>query len=128
MLGLSVPAATSEPVALVRVKRTAVAVSELSGGGLLDEMRGQTTDGSAFTVYLDEDRMAKRLPVNKRAVALSRRLGQADRSWLTRLRGDALVLGVDRRLDDTDVPDAVIVAARDAGWLPADSGPAGVVE
>jgi hypothetical protein len=129
MLGLSVPAAAEEPVTLVRVKRTAAAVSELVGGGLLDEAGGATADGARFTVYTDEDRVAKGLRVNERAVLiLSDPLGLVDRSQLAQLRGDVLVLGVDGRLDDTDVPDAVIAAAREAGWLQADAPSARVVE
>jgi hypothetical protein len=40
-----------------------------------------------------------------------------DRAWLADLRGDALVLGCDRRLDDTDVPGVVVAAACRAGLL-----------
>jgi hypothetical protein len=46
---------------------------------------------------------------------LAARLGQVDRAWLADLRGDAPVLGCDRRFDDTDVPEAVVAARGRAG-------------
>jgi hypothetical protein len=69
-------------------------------------------------MYLDEDRVTKGLPTNERAAVLSARIGQVDGWWLTELRGDALFLGCDEQLADTDVPEVVIAAARRGGLLP----------
>ena len=46
-----------------------------------------------------------------RSLALSARLGHLDRGWLSDLRGDALVVGVDTRGGDCDVPAGALVAA-----------------
>ncbi len=51
------------------------------------------------------------------AAVLSARLGKVDRAWLAGLRGHALILGLDTRLDDTDVPAGVVFAAWQAGLL-----------
>jgi hypothetical protein len=117
MRGLRVPADTAEPVAVVSVERSAVALSDLIGGGLLHESYG-VVDGAEYAIYTDEERVAKGLPGNGRAAALSARLGRADQGWLDGLRGDVLILGCNDRRDDADVPDAVVAAARQAGLLP----------
>jgi hypothetical protein len=98
---------------------SAVALSEAIGGGLLDEAWCGEVGRSGFTVYLDDDRVVKGLAANQRAAVLSARLGNVERDWLASLRGDALVLGRDARLDDTDVPARVLSAAWQGG-LPTD--------
>lgn len=54
---------------------------------------------------------------------LSARLGHVDRAWLTGLHGDALFLGRDCHEDDTDVPVAVVDAARRSGLLSTPTTP-----
>jgi hypothetical protein len=97
---------------------TGVALSDAIGGGLLEEgLRGEI-GAAAYSVYLDEDRVARGLPYNERAVLLSARLGKAGRRWLGSLRGNVLFLGSDERLDDTDVPAALLETARRSGLIP----------
>lgn len=117
VLGLHLPADPVHPVTLVTVKLSAVAISEQLGGGLLDDSACGVVGGHRFTLYLDDERLAKALPVNVRAVALATRLGYGDVRWRSELRGDALALGR-TPFDDTDVPTGVLHAAGDAGLLP----------
>jgi hypothetical protein len=105
-------------VTLVRVKRTAAAVSDTIGGGLLDDGTTGVCEGGRFGVYLDADRQAKGLPLNDRAAVLLARLGPIDRDRLAGLFGDALVVGIDTRGGDCDVPAGVLVAACQAGQRP----------
>jgi hypothetical protein len=102
VLALRVPADLSEPVSLVAVELAEGALSEEIGGGPLDNSILGEVGGVGFTIYVQ--RVAKGLPGNERAAVLSARLGEVDRAWLAELRGVALVLGCDRRFDDTDVP------------------------
>lgn len=95
------------------------ALSDLIGGGLLDEALHATFDGHRYVVYLDEQRVELDLPVNDRAVVLSARLGVVDRTWMRDLRGDALILGADEHRNDDNVPRAVLDLARAAGVLPS---------
>ena len=53
---------------------TAVALREAIGGGLLGELHGQAGD-NRYTVYLDDNRTAKGLPVPEAVVAAARRAG-----------------------------------------------------
>jgi hypothetical protein len=101
---------------------TAVTLSDAIGGDLLEEGLYGEIDGAAYSVYLDEGRVAKGLPPNERAAVLSARLGKVDRQWLANLRGDALFLGCDELLDDTDVPPALVDAARRSGLIVDSSG------
>jgi hypothetical protein len=55
--------------------------------------------------------VAKGLPGNDRAAVLLARLGEVDRQRLAGLRGDALVVGIDVRGGDCDVPAGVLVVA-----------------
>ncbi|HET9658299.1 MAG TPA: hypothetical protein VFP72_23305 [Kineosporiaceae bacterium] len=74
-------------------------------------------DGFGYVFYVDTHRVAKGLPGNDRATALSARLGHVTRAWLADLRGDVLVLGCDRHLDDMSVPRFVVDAAIRAGLM-----------
>lgn len=116
-LGLHIPADAGSSVEIVRVEMTSVAISELIGGGLLDEGLQGAVGHSWFTFYVDEDRVAKRLPPNERATALSVWLDRTDQGRGADLRGDVLVLGLDHRFEDVDVPLAVVMAAAGAGLL-----------
>lgn len=111
VLALRVPADAGEPVSVVLVRPSAVALSDALGGGLLDDAFVGSCEGGRFGVYLDEERVAKNLPGNDRAAVLTARLGQVDRSWLADLRGDAVIVGVDVRGGDCDIPAGVLVAA-----------------
>jgi hypothetical protein len=112
-----VPADVARPVVLGALRLSASVLSEAIGGGLLEEALTAKDGRAGYTFYLDEQRVVKDLPLNDRAAVLSARLGQVDRRWLAGLRGDALVMGCDRRLDDTDVPGVVLVAAYQGGLL-----------
>jgi hypothetical protein len=114
---LRVPASPREPVAVVMVKVSAVALSDAIGGGLLDDSVQGTAAGARYVFYLDEERVAKGLPDNPRAASLVTRLGHVDRAWLAGVRGDLLVTGCTIHGDDVDVPRGVVVAARRSGLV-----------
>jgi hypothetical protein len=116
--GLLVPWDQRRPCQVQELTLTAVSLSDAIGGGLLEEGLHGQVDGVTFSMYLDEDRVARGLPTNERAAALSARIGQVDGWWLTEMRGDALFLGCDEQFADTDVPEVVIEAARRGGLLP----------
>ena len=120
VLGLLVPAEVTAPVTVVLVRASSAAFSDTIGGGLLDDdtVPG-VCEGGTFGVYLDAEREAKNLPPNDRVAVLLARLGHTDRAQLTGLRGDALVVGIDVRGGDSDVPAGVLVAACQAGQHPA---------
>jgi hypothetical protein len=122
--GLLVPWDLRRVCQVQELALTAVALSDAIGGGLLEEGLYGEIDAAAYSVYLDEDRVAKGLPLNERAAVLSARLGKVDRRWLAGLRGNALFLGRDERLDDADVPPALLEAARRSGLIVDGSGPA----
>lgn len=118
VLALLVPAEGKAPVSVVLVRASSVAFSDLIGGGLLDDTVAGVCEGGRFGVYLDADREAKDLPANDRAAVLLVRLGHTDRALLAGLCGDALVVGIDVRGGDCDVPAGVLVAACQAGARP----------
>jgi hypothetical protein len=108
---LRVPADPGEPLTLLQVKDSSAAFSDMIGGGLLDDgMRGMV-QGDLFVFCVDEQRVLRGLPLNDRAVVLSTRLGQADRRWLAELRGDVLLVGLDRCGGDGNVPLGVVTEA-----------------
>jgi hypothetical protein len=115
--GLLVPWDLQRACQVRELALTAVALSDAIGGGLLEEGLYGEIDAAAYSVYLDEDRVAKGLPPNERAAVLSARLGKVERPWLADLRGDALFLGCDEWLDDIDVPLALVAAARRSGLI-----------
>lgn len=117
VLGLRVPADNEQRVEVLELKLTAAAFSDAIGGGLLEESLHGEADRKTYIVYLDEQRVAKGLPGNQRAALLAARLGHVHRDWMAELRGDVLILGCDRRLNDADVPDGVMEAAFRAGLL-----------
>jgi hypothetical protein len=116
-LGLRIPADIGAPVRLVALSLTAVELSEAIGGGLLEEALDGEYNGDGYTFYLDEHRVAKGMPGNERAAVLATRLGHVNRELMADLRGDALVMGLDRRLDDSSIPRGVLEAASRAGLL-----------
>lgn len=111
VLGLLVPAETRQPVSVVLVWASSVAFSDAIGGGLLDDALTGVCEGGRYGVYLDLDREAKDLPANDRAAVLLTRLGRVERAVLAGLRGDALLVGIDVRGGDCDIPAGVLVAA-----------------
>jgi hypothetical protein len=121
-LGLRIPADIGAPVKLVALTLTAVELSEAIGGGLLEEALDGEYDGGGYTFYLDEHRVAKGMPRNERAAVLAARLGHVGRELLSDLRGDALVMGWDRRLDDSSIPRGVLEVASRAGLLVEHAG------
>lgn len=111
VVALRVPADPRKPVEVVAVSLSAVALSEQIGGGLLDDSCRGEVGGHGYTVYLDENRIAKGLPDNPRAAVLAARLGHVDRDRQAGLRGDVLLVGLDGHFQDVDVPPPVIAAA-----------------
>lgn len=115
VLGLLVPADATVPMTVVLVHPSSVAFSDAIGGGLLDDALVGVCEGGRFGVYLDLDRETEALPANDGAATLLARLGHTDRQRTAGLLGDALVVGVDARGGDCDVPTGVLVAACRAG-------------
>jgi hypothetical protein len=115
--GLLVPWDERRACQVQELALTAAALSDAIGGGLLEDGVHAEICGAVYSVYLDDDRVTKKLPLNERAAALSARLGQVDRAWLSGLRGDALFLGCDEQRDDIDVPPVVVDAARRSGLI-----------
>ena len=116
VLALRVPADDGEPVTVVLVRPSSVALSDAIGGGLIDDALVGGCEGDRFGLYLDEERVAKNLPPNDRAAVLLVRLGHTDREWLAGLCGDAVIVGVDGRGGDCDVAAEVLVAACGGGF------------
>lgn len=112
---LRIPWDESETCEVLHLRITAVELSGAIGGGLLDDTCYGCVEYQGYCAYLDLERHARDLPVNRRAATLLARLGWPDApdSPLTDLlRGVALVVGVDRTGDDVDLPDLVLVEAR----------------
>lgn len=117
VLGLRIPSDRSVPAVLQVLRLSSSELRAAIGGGLLEEALTAEVDGGGYTFYVDEHRVAKGLPPNDRAAALSARLGHVTRAWLADLRGDVLVLGCDGHLDDVSVPRCVVDAALRSGLL-----------
>jgi hypothetical protein len=115
VLALAVPADGKRSVEVVLVASSSVAFSDVIGGGLVDDVVTGVCEGDLFEVYLDAEREAKGLPTNNRAAVLLTRLGHEERNLLAGLRGDVLVVGLDPRGSDADLPAGVLVAACQSG-------------
>jgi hypothetical protein len=122
VLALRIPADDRQPVTVVSVALTAVALSEQIGGGLLDDTFHGVVDGESYCILLDEERLTKDLPDNQRAATLAARLGHLERGWLAELRGDVLVTGIDDHEQETHVPARVLMAACRSGLCPVGLG------
>lgn len=112
---LLIPADPDRPCLVRPLPDTAAALRDAIGGGLLDEAVYAVVNNLGYCVYLDEHRGDQ--PENRRATMLAAHLGWLAAAWRTGLRGDALVCGVDRDGNDTDVPLAVVAVAGVAGLL-----------
>jgi hypothetical protein len=115
VLALAVPADGKQPVQVMLVASSSAAFSDAIGGGLLDDAVTGVCEGDPFEVYLDAERESKGLPANDRAAVLLARLGHAERNLLAGLRGDTLIVGLDARGGDADLPAGVLVAACQSG-------------
>lgn len=106
----------SEDEAEVRaVPATLDGLKDAIGGGWLELIGPTQFAGVNWGAYVDEDGLAKRLPVNTRATVLARHLG-----WNTGdvLCGTVVFLGPgDDEGEDTDVQDGVLAAATTLGLL-----------
>lgn len=111
VLGLLVPVAPEQPVQVMLVPRTSAGFSDAIGGGLLDDALTGACEGGRFGVYLDCERETKALAANDRACVLLARLGVVERAVLAGLLGDTLIVGIDARGGDCDLPAGVLVAA-----------------
>jgi hypothetical protein len=114
---LLVPADPDRPCLVLALPPTATALSDAIGGGLLDDAVYATVNNLGYCVYLDERRHPLGLPGNRRAALLATHLEWLALAWQVGLRGDALVAGVDRDGNDTDVPLAVVGVAGVTGLL-----------
>jgi hypothetical protein len=117
ILALHVPAGADAPCRVVRLRPTAVALSDALGGVLLDDTVHELDTGRLVRVYVAEDRPDTRLPANRRAGGLLRRAagrGTARRGAAGRVvvRGDALMAGVDADGNDCDLPAELLPAVR----------------
>ena len=112
---LRIPADSREHCSLLFLAPSAVALSDALGGGLLDDAYYGAVGPDCYCLYLDEERLTKRLELNHRAAVMAARLGWENRS--TCLAGDALLVGADSRRNDVDVPASVITAAWRGGLI-----------
>jgi hypothetical protein len=115
---LRVPADLTRGCVVVTVPLTGAELSRQIGGGLLDEAHTDTTTAGAYTVYADLNRVPGHnpgLPRNDRAVRLATQLGWGDQVERVGLFGDVLLVGLDHRGDDTDLPTPVLDAAERVG-------------
>lgn len=110
LTALLVPADPARAIEPVQTEDSARCLSDLIGGGLLEDVTAVLSDGEAVTFYLDERRYERRLPSNPRAAALATRLGVPS-SALRSISGDLVITGMDRHGADIDVPSAVVNAA-----------------
>ncbi|MBI1759111.1 MAG: hypothetical protein HYR62_07790 [Actinobacteria bacterium] len=115
---LLVPADELRCCAVLVVPDAAAPFSDAIGGGLLEEIHHDMAAGRRYCVYGDEEREAKSLPANTRAVVLVAQLGWVDHTARLGLRGDLLFVGADMPSRDTDVPPGVLDAATRSGFLP----------
>lgn len=111
VLGLLVPADPEQPTQVLLVPHSSAGFSDAIGGGLLDDALTGTCEGGRFCVYLDSERETKTLTANDRATVLITRLGHLKPAVLAGLRGHALIVGIDARNGDCDIPAGVLVAA-----------------
>jgi hypothetical protein len=109
---LLIPAAPSRQEQVLTIPIRASAISDAIGGGLIDDVVYGSVEGEGFCLYVDEEREAKTLPHNTRALMVAAGLGCLDDARRVRLRGDVLVTGVDEYGNDRDVPLAVVLAVR----------------
>ncbi|HET9656807.1 MAG TPA: hypothetical protein VFP72_15750 [Kineosporiaceae bacterium] len=119
---MRIPVDAGLPLLLMVLRLRAADLGAAIGGGLLEDAVTGERDGVGYTFYVDTHRVAKGLPGNDRAAVLSARLGHVTRAWLADLRGDVLVLGCDRHLEDVSVPRFVVDAAVRSGLLTQPSG------
>jgi hypothetical protein len=105
------PAREDQPGKVLWLPATNVAISDAIGGRLLDDALSGDAQGQRYYVYLGEFRDAKQDPTNCRAAVLMARLGQIERNFQFRLRGDVLITGIDAEGQDADAPPAVLEAA-----------------
>lgn len=124
LTGLLIPADPQCPCTVLVLRNSSPALSEAIGGGLIEDAYYGRICGQGYCLYLDDEREAKRLPENARAVLLAARLSWVDQIDRLRLRGDALLTGTARNGDDADVPEALLAAARRTGLLPDPATPA----
>jgi hypothetical protein len=119
---LRVPFDRAEVCSVVEVALSGAAFSQQIGGGLLDEAHIGTAPDGAYTVYAALSRWPEsgQSPVaNERAVLLAARLGWAHLVDRAGLFGDVLLVGLNERGDDTDLPESILDVARRLGLLPS---------
>jgi hypothetical protein len=119
---LRVPADPSETYSVVEVALSGAAFSQQIGGGLLDEAHIEQAPGAAYTVYAALSRWpasGQSPAANERAVLLAARLGWAHLVDRAGLFGDVLLVGLNERGDDTDLPESILDVARRLGLLPS---------
>lgn len=136
VLALRIPADPRLPCELLALHASAAALSDVIGGGMLDDVLVVDIQGRRCCLYADAGRHAKDLPVNERALALVRVLadtpgstlepppaGAGDSRPLDGACGDVLVTGLDAADNDADLPGILLLRIRDAGLLPGTPAP-----
>jgi hypothetical protein len=105
---LLIPADAGSPLGVVMVRDSTVAISDLLGGGLVDDPPLIGFHGTdRYALYLDINRAGA--PDNPRAALLAALLGMHQRAVRAALRGAVLVTGMRPDVDeDVDVPAEVV--------------------
>jgi hypothetical protein len=115
---LFLPADPRRPGQIIPVALSSSAISDVIGGGLLDEVDCTDTSMPMHVIYQDAHRDTKGLPHNDRAWRLAARLNWPHVHQRISLRGDALITGLGGMGQDTDVPNDVATAAYNLRILP----------
>jgi hypothetical protein len=105
LTGLLVPSDGAGPCRLVQVDDRSAVISDVLGGGAIDEVISGSVDGHLITVYARESGGL----TNTRAGTIAARLGYEARDVQRRLSGHVLITGQDPTgTRDVDVPRAVL--------------------
>ena len=105
LIGLLVPVDSAGPCRLLRVLDQSAAISDLLGGGPMEEVISGSVDGRLISVYaLDSGG-----PRNTRAGVIAARLGYEARDVQRRLSGHVLITGQHPSgTSDVDIPQEVL--------------------
>jgi hypothetical protein len=105
LIGLLVPPDEAGPCRLVQVDDRSAVISDVLGGGAIDEVISGAVDGNLISVYAPD----RGGPRNTRAGTIAARLGYEARDVQRRLAGPVLIVGQDATgTRDVDVPRAVL--------------------
>jgi hypothetical protein len=112
LVGLLVPSDDAGPCRLLQVRDRSAAISDLLGGGTIDEVISGSVDGHLITVYARDCGGL----LNSRAGTIAARLGYEGRDIMRRLAGHVLIVGQHPSgTQDIDVPRAVLALVAASG-------------